>query len=188
MKVNNQKLVNRWNDVMNNICCEHITIGTKLSELESQKKYYNVEEGITVAWMLKEAKYWLSCYYETGHCRCDDRFEGKHEYKIWVSETGRLKRLIATLEKMEDCLLVEWTEETEQTTTEKQTEETIIKYEWITKEEVNEIYCKGGQIYTSEDGVNFHRVPSSGEYGSHASTEELFYRSIGASKNFYIKR
>lgn len=187
MKINNQKIVNRWNSVMNDIGCEYLTINKNLSELESQKKYYNVEEGITIEWMLKEARYWLSCYYETGNCRCDDRFEGETEYKVWVSETGRLKRLIATLEKMENELVAEWTEEaTEQTET--TTEEHKPEYEWITKEEAKEIYCKGGQIYTSEDGVNFPRVPSSGEYGSHASTEELFYRSIGASKNFYIKR
>jgi hypothetical protein len=108
MKVNNQKLVNRWNGVMEDIGCEYLAIGTRLSELESQKEYYGVVEGITTAWMLKEAEYWLSCYYETGHCRCDDRFEGEYEYKVWVSETGKLKRLIATLEKTEDTLVVEW--------------------------------------------------------------------------------
>jgi hypothetical protein len=108
MKVNNQKLVNRWNNLMNDICCEYLTINTTQSELERQKLYYDIEDGITVAWMLKEAEYWLSCYYESGHCRCDDRFEGENEYKTWVSETGRLKRLIATLEKMENTLIVEW--------------------------------------------------------------------------------
>lgn len=108
MKVHNQKLVNRWNGIMNDICLEYLAIGTSLSELEAKKQYYGVEKGITVAWMLKEAKYWLSCYYEAGHCRCDDRFEGETEYKVWVSETGRLKRLIATLEKMENVLVVEW--------------------------------------------------------------------------------
>ena len=79
MKINNQKLVNRWNNLMNDICLEYLAIGTKLSELETNRKYYGTEEGITVAWMLKEAEYWLSCYYETGHCRCDDRFEGKRQ-------------------------------------------------------------------------------------------------------------
>lgn len=108
MKINNQKIVNRWNDVMNEICCEHVTIGTDLSELEWQKSYYNIEDGITVDWMLEEAKYWLSCYYEKGNCRCDDRFVDEDNYKIWVSETGRLKRLIARLATMEDCLVVEW--------------------------------------------------------------------------------
>ena len=108
MKVNNTKLANRWNDLTNDIGLEHLGIGTNLSELETNKQYYGVENGITTEWLLKEAKYWLSCYYETGHCRCDDRFEGETEYKVWVSETGRLKRLIATLEKMENILIVEW--------------------------------------------------------------------------------
>ena len=111
MKINNQKIVNRWNSVMNSICCEHITIDTRLSELEYHKEYYNIENGISVEWMLEEAKYWLSCYYESGHCRCDDRFYGKEEYATWVSETGKLKRLIAKLEAMEDCMVVEWEED-----------------------------------------------------------------------------
>lgn len=108
MKVNNQKLLNRWNNIMNDIGCEYLSIGNNLSELERQKKYYNVEDGITIKWMLKEANYWLSCYYETGHCRCDDRFESEEGYKVWVSETGKLKRLIATLEKMDNSIVVEW--------------------------------------------------------------------------------
>lgn len=108
MVINNQTLVKRWNNLMNDLCLEYLTIGTTLSEIESDKKYYGTENGITVSWMLKEAKYWLSCYYETGHCRCDDRYLGKEEYKEWVSETGRLKRLISSLEKMEDDLVVKW--------------------------------------------------------------------------------
>ena len=108
MKVNNQKLVKRWDNIMYDIGCEHLTISTSLSELETQKKYYSVENGITVKWMLNEAEYWLSCYYETGHCRCDDRFLGEEEYKTWASETGKLKRLITTLAKMNDSVVVEW--------------------------------------------------------------------------------
>ena len=108
MVILNQRLVNRWNSVMNSICCEHITINTKLSELDSKRQYYGTENGITVAWMIKEAKYWLSCYYESGHCRCDDRFDSKEAYKEWVSETSKLKRLIATLEKMKNTVIVKW--------------------------------------------------------------------------------
>ena len=108
MKINNQKIVNRWNDVMDSIGCEHITINTGFGELERHKEYYDIESGITVDWLMEEAQYWLSCYYESGNCRCDDRFEDKESYKIWLSETGKLKRLIAKLEAMEDCLIVEW--------------------------------------------------------------------------------
>ena len=58
--------------------------------------------------MYSEASYWLSCYYESGNVRCDDRFIDEDNYKIWVSETGRLKRLIARLCKMEDEIIVNW--------------------------------------------------------------------------------
>lgn len=102
MTIADQKIVNRWNSVMGSIGCEHITINTRLSELEHHKEYYGIENGISIGWMLEEAKYWLSCYYESGNCRCDDRFIDKENYAIWVSETGKLKRLIARLEEMEE--------------------------------------------------------------------------------------
>jgi predicted transcriptional regulator len=105
MTINNEKIVKRWNSVMDDICLEYLTIGTQLSELEHQKKYYDVEDGISVSWMFSEASYWLSCYYESGNVRCDDK---EYDYKTWLSETGKLKRLIARLEKMEDEMIVEW--------------------------------------------------------------------------------
>ena len=108
MKINNRKIVDRWDSVMNCIGCEHIMIDDRLSELENHKTYYEIEDGISISWMLTEAKYWLSCYYETGNVRCDDRFYDEDNYKIWLSETGKLKRLIARLEKMEDSMIVEW--------------------------------------------------------------------------------
>lgn len=109
MKVNNTQIIARWNKVMNNVGCEHITIGTNLSELECRKDYYSIEEGITIGWMLKEAKYWLSCYYESGNVRCDDRFIDEDNYNIWRSETGMLKRLVARLDSMEKSWkVVEW--------------------------------------------------------------------------------
>lgn len=48
--------------------------------------------------MVAEADYLLSCYYEEGNCRCDDRHLSKEDYKIWVSETGMLKRFINAYE------------------------------------------------------------------------------------------
>ena len=53
MKVNNTKLANRWNDLTNDIGLEHLGIGTNLSELETNKQYYGVENGITTEWLLK---------------------------------------------------------------------------------------------------------------------------------------
>lgn len=108
MKINNEKIVNRWDNVMNFINCEYMTINTRLSELETHKEYYGIENGITINWMIKEAKNWLSCYYEAGNVRCDDRFYDRDCYKMWLSETGKLKRLIAKLEGMEDAVIVEW--------------------------------------------------------------------------------
>lgn len=108
MKINNEKIVKRFNNVMGFICCEHVTIGTRLSELEDHKEYYQVENGVSIGWMLAEAKYWLSCYYESGNVRCDDRFLDEENYKIWVSETGKLKRLITKLESMDDFMVAEW--------------------------------------------------------------------------------
>lgn len=108
MTINDQKIVKRWNSVMNDVGCEHVTIGTRLSELEVHKKYYEVEDGISVGWMYSEAEYWLSCYYEAGNVRCDDKHYDEDSYKIWLSETGKLKRLIAKLEDMEDVMIVEW--------------------------------------------------------------------------------
>ena len=108
MVINDPKIVKRWDSVMNSIGCEYLMINDCLSELEHHKKYYDIEEGISVDWMWNEASYWLSCYYESGNCRCDDRFYSSDCYKIWLSETGKLKRLVALLEKMEDIIVVEW--------------------------------------------------------------------------------
>lgn len=111
MKINNKALVKRWDGLMMDLCLEYLTINDPhYSVLQNEKHYYNIEHGIDTDWMLQEAEYWLSCYYESGHCRCDDRFEGEAEYKTWKSETGRLKRLIATLEKMDYQLVAEWEE------------------------------------------------------------------------------
>ena len=91
---------------MNDIGCEYLTICGGLSELEDSKIHYGVESGITAKWLKKEAKYWLSCYYEDGHCRCDDK---QYDYSTWLSESGKLKRLITRLETLEDnTLIVEW--------------------------------------------------------------------------------
>ena len=80
-----EKAIKRYNDIMGIICAEHVQIGTRFSE---------DTEGWNIRDMVAEADYWLSCYYEEGHCRCDDRFESPEEYKVWVKETGYLKRFI----------------------------------------------------------------------------------------------
>lgn len=65
---------------------------------------------------------------------------------------------------------------------------TKIVYTEITEAEAKETYYKGGQIYTSENGTDFLRIPCSGEYGSHAPVEVLYSRSVQKTDKtkFYI--
>ena len=79
----------RYNDIMYDIACEFSSIGTSLSE---DTENWNLRD------MVAECDYWLSCYYESGNVRCDDRFEGPEAYKEWRHETGILKRFIAAYE------------------------------------------------------------------------------------------
>lgn len=121
--VTDPKIVKRWNGICYCIGLEHEELPSSpddelwYSEIAEEKRYYNVEDGVTYGWFLKEAEYWLSCYYEEGHCRCDERFEDEECYKTWVSETGKLKRFIAAVKKKieeigdEDYVVILWGEE-----------------------------------------------------------------------------
>lgn len=52
-------------------------------------------DGLTVADMVKECEYQLSNYYEDGHSCGDMRYdEDPNVRKLWISETGKLKRFI----------------------------------------------------------------------------------------------
>ena len=97
-----KKICKRFDDVMWDIGCEFLTLSDGKSEVFSDRRFYNVEHGVTLQWMADEADYWLSCYYESGHCRYEDKHDGKEGYKIWLSETGKLKRLIKAIEKFEN--------------------------------------------------------------------------------------
>ena len=88
-KLNMEAALKRYNDIMYDLAYEHSTIGTKFSE---NTENWNLRD------MVAEADYLLSCYYEEGHCRCDDRHMSQECYKLWVSETGRLKRFINAYE------------------------------------------------------------------------------------------
>ena len=96
------KICKRFDDVMNFIGCEYLMIAEGEGEVYGDRRHYNVQNGITLQWMADEAAYWLSCYYEPGHCRCDDKHDGREGYKIWLAETGRLKRLLKALKKFGD--------------------------------------------------------------------------------------
>lgn len=85
----------RFNGIMMDICCEHMTIGTWFSE-EPQLK--SVKE------MVNECEYQLSCYYESGHAREEMRREGKEELNRWRSDVGKLKRFIEAYKEEEPAL------------------------------------------------------------------------------------
>ena len=73
----------KYNEIMNLLCREHLTIGEYLSE---GTENWNLRD------MVAECNFQLSTYYEMGHVN----YELKQEnYKVWLSETGRLKRFIA---------------------------------------------------------------------------------------------
>lgn len=116
--VTNPKVVKRWNSLMWDIGLEHEELPESadddlaFSEAARERKYYGIANGVTYGYFKKELTYWLSCYYEEGHCRCDDRFLSKEDYKIWVSETGKIRRFIKALEKYDDHeLVIIWGEE-----------------------------------------------------------------------------
>ena len=49
--------------------------------------------------ILLDNTYLLGCYYEPGHSRYEDRNLDAYMHKAYLSETGKLKRFIATYEK-----------------------------------------------------------------------------------------
>ncbi len=93
------KICKRFDDVMNYVGLEHLETMRGTSEIYCKRNYYNLEKGITLQWMLDEAEYWFSCYYEPGNVRHDDKFDGKYGYKTWLAESGRLKRLVNAIKK-----------------------------------------------------------------------------------------
>ena len=85
-KLNMQSAVKRYNGIMMDICAEHCTIGTQFSE---DTENWNLRD------MVAECDYWLSCYYEKGNVRFDMIQDDR---KLWLSETGKLKRFIEAYE------------------------------------------------------------------------------------------
>lgn len=94
----NEAIIRRWNKVMCDIGVEYNTIDTKFSELGTNPEFAGiVNREITIDWMDKEACYWRGCYDECGNVRSErDTPEAR---KIWKSESCKLDRLIAMLEK-----------------------------------------------------------------------------------------
>lgn len=81
--LNIDKAIQRYNQIVCSIGYEHISIGTEFSE---NTEHWNIRD------MVAECDYILSTYYEEGHANEELRHIG--ERKMWVSETGKLKRFI----------------------------------------------------------------------------------------------
>ncbi len=79
------KATTRYNDLMYDLCHEHHTIGTKLSQ---GTENWNLRD------MVAECDYHLSTYYESGHMNADLIHGDEDERKAWRSETGKLRRFI----------------------------------------------------------------------------------------------
>lgn len=86
--LNMEKAIDRYNSIM-------WSVGYECSAIEEGHEFDGKPiTDWTLRDMVAEADYILSCYYESGNCRCDDRFIDAENYKIWVQETGYLKRFI----------------------------------------------------------------------------------------------
>lgn len=83
-----KKICKRFDGVMWDIGCEYLALSDGKSEIFSDRRYYNVEKGVTLQWMHDEASYWLSCYYEPGHCRCDDKMTEKRDIRFGFLKLG----------------------------------------------------------------------------------------------------
>lgn len=81
---------NRYNDIMNDCCCEHLTIGTVFSE---------DTDGWNIRDMVAECDYLLSSYLDPNTGVGDMRYSSdSNERKMWLNESNRLKRFIKTYE------------------------------------------------------------------------------------------
>lgn len=83
----NMKLAIRtYNNIMYDLCKEHRSIGTDLSEHTDK---WNLRD------MVAECDYILSCYYEDGYSDYEMRYsEDKEARDQWRRESSRLQRFI----------------------------------------------------------------------------------------------
>lgn len=91
-KSNYEKCKYRYNNIMLDLCYEHLTIGTSLTEEPEKKNKWNIRD------MVAEAYYLLTCYTEPGHTNYEDRLYDEESYKCWRSEKGKLERFIKAFE------------------------------------------------------------------------------------------
>ena len=83
----------RYNSLMIELCYEHNTIGTRLSENTDN---WNLRD------MVAECDYVLSTYHEDGHTNYELKEENP---KQWRSETDKLKRFIKAYEPFIDDMV-----------------------------------------------------------------------------------
>ncbi len=85
-KLNMEKVTNRYNDLMEFIGLDHLTIGQTLSE---------DTDGWNLRDMVSEVQYQLDCYFEVGHCAADMRYDDDPRVRrqYWI-EVQRLRRFI----------------------------------------------------------------------------------------------
>ena len=79
-----QTLQTKYNNLMNSLCLEHLTIGTMYSQ---------GTEGWGKEEMIKEVKYQLSLYYQWGTSAGDMR---EDDPATWRKEVNKLKRFLQT--------------------------------------------------------------------------------------------
>ena len=77
-------LQTKYNNLMNSLCLEHLTIGTTYSQ---------GTEGWGKEEMIKEVKYQLSLYYQWGTSAGDMR---EDDPATWRKEVNKLKRFLQT--------------------------------------------------------------------------------------------
>lgn len=105
MKVYNQRIVNRWNKVIvGTVGIDYMEICDRDCEINQLNTDFDI---ITKEWLIKETEYWLSCYYEEGHCFYDLKEDW---YENWYSATKKLKRLIATIKEVPETIIVDFTQ------------------------------------------------------------------------------
>ena len=83
-----EKAVKRYNNLMNDMCLEFLTIGTSLTEDREDKAKWNIRD------LVSECQYQLETYFECGHNNYELRNEGEDGRRAWRSETAKYRRFI----------------------------------------------------------------------------------------------
>ena len=83
------KAVKKYNEIMDSLCREHLTIGTSLTEQPEEKAKWTIRD------LVAECDYQLSLYYEGGCDNGDLRYsDDPDERAVWRKDTGKLVRFI----------------------------------------------------------------------------------------------